>query len=88
MREIADLVSKWTGKDITVKLVSRDEHIRYYVKDRGLPENAVKWWAATYEAVKDGECEINDPTLDKLMKEAGIAPTPVEQTIKKMTARS
>jgi hypothetical protein len=58
----------------------------------------VEWWAATYEAIKNGECEIDDPTFGELMVAArattiagtaprGSEPISVEQTIEDMLKR-
>jgi nucleoside-diphosphate-sugar epimerase len=88
MRQIASLVAESTKKVVVVRSVSKDEHIKHYVQDRGMPEKAVKWWAATYEAIKDGECEISDGTFDALMARAGIEPTSVDQTIDQMVAKT
>lgn len=82
MNEVAKLV----GPQVSVKNVGVDEHVRHYVS-REKEENAVKWWVATYAAVKDGECEIDDSTFDELMERADVKPTRVEDTIAVMVGR-
>ena len=80
MREIASAVNPSLG----VRNVSEEEHVRHYVA-RGKEENAVKWWVATYQAIKDGECLIDEPTFDELMEKAGVKSTAVDATIESMT---
>lgn len=82
MREVARIVAP----QLSVISASVEEHVSHYVK-RGKEENAIMWWVATYAAVKDGECEINDPTFDELMEKAGVKPTSVEDTIATMVGR-
>merc|ERR1712169_73241 len=79
MREVAKAVHP----ELSVKSVSAEEHVEHYVA-RGMEENAVRWWVATYEAIKDGECLIDDPTFDELMKRAKLKPTAVTETIASM----
>lgn len=87
MKQVAELVGKALGKSVSVKTVDVKEHVRHYAQDRGRHENAVKWWVATYSAVKDGECEITDNTFDNLMSEAGVRAVPIEATIEEMASR-
>jgi hypothetical protein len=82
MREVAKLVEP----QLSVKSAGVDEHVNHYVS-RGMEENAVKWWVATYAAVKAGECEIDDPTFDELMERAGVKPISLEDTIATMVGR-
>lgn len=84
LREVAEMVSEAKGKGTTIKTVSREEHEQYYVKERGMDEAYIKWWAKTYDALKDGECEIYDDTLEKLLATKGVKPTQMEETIQKM----
>ena len=49
-----------------------------------MPEGLLKWWSATYDALEDGECEIDDPTLEELLARKGVKPTQLEETVQKM----
>ncbi|KAI1427455.1 hypothetical protein F5Y12DRAFT_153791 [Xylaria sp. FL1777] len=82
--EVARLVGEARGKDVQVKTVGRQEHERYYVEERGLPKPAVEWWVSTYEALEDGECLVDDSTLEKLLARVGLKPIPVEETVAAM----
>ncbi|KAI8625464.1 NAD(P)-binding protein [Xylariaceae sp. FL1651] len=79
--EVGELVGRARGKDIRVKIVGREEHVRYYVEERGMPAPAVEWWVGTYAALEDGECLIDDPTLKNLLDRVGLKPIPIEKTI-------
>jgi hypothetical protein len=79
--EIAGIVGRERGKDLRVKVVSREEYVKYYV-GRGRDEAAVEWWSSTYAALRRGECLIEDPTLDELLESRGLKAKPVEQTVK------
>jgi len=67
-----------------VRRVEREEFVRYYVEERGRGRGAVEWWVSTYAALKNGECAIEDPTLDELLASKGMEPRPVEEMIKEM----
>ncbi|TGJ80453.1 hypothetical protein E0Z10_g8333 [Xylaria hypoxylon] len=82
--EIARLVGEARGKDVTVKTVGRQEHERYYVEEKGMPKPAVEWWVSTYRALEDGECLVDDPTLERLLARVGLKPIPVEETVAAM----
>lgn len=84
LSEIADMVSKARGKDVKFKTVSRGEHERFYVQERGMPEPMITWWSKTYDALNDRECEIHDPTLEKLLARKGVKPTPMQETVQQM----
>jgi len=84
LSEVAEMVSKARGKDIKFKTVSREEHERCYVQERGMPEAMITWWSKTYDALKDRECEIQDPTLEELLARKGVKPTPMEETVQQM----
>ncbi|KAI7310257.1 NAD(P)-binding protein [Hortaea werneckii] len=81
LEEVAGMISKAKAKQVNVKVVSRDEHERYYVQDRKMPEPMIKWWSKTYDALRDDECEIKDPTLEDLLAKRGVNPQPMEVTV-------
>ncbi|KAI1807758.1 NAD(P)-binding protein [Daldinia bambusicola] len=88
MAEIAALVGKARGKEVRVKVVGRAEHERYYVEERGTDAAAVRWWVSTYEAMAEGECEVDDKMLEELLQRVGVKPTGVEEVIEKMVKRA
>jgi len=82
--EIAQIVSRVKGEEVRLKVVGRKEYEDYYVNERGLESPAVEWWSSTYEALADGECEIDDSTLEDMLKEVGRKPKAIEATIEEM----
>ena len=49
-----------------------------------MPAPMITWWSKSYDALRDGECQIDDPTLERLLAEKGVKPTPMEETVAKM----
>jgi uncharacterized protein YbjT (DUF2867 family) len=84
LRDIAAIVSKVRGEEVKIKIVSRREYEDFYVGKMGMERPSVEWWSSTYDALEDGECEIDDPTLEGLLQEAGRQPKPLEETIEEM----
>jgi len=84
LRDVAGMVSRARGKEVKVKMVAREEHEEYYARERGMPESMVKWWSKTYDALRQGECEIHDPTLERLLATKGVKPKPMEETVAEM----
>lgn len=79
LKEVATMVSKGRG-EVDVNIVSTQEHIRENV-EREVGRGLVTWWSPTYDALRDGECEIDDGTLKRLLKERGVTPTPMKDTV-------
>jgi len=88
LADVAKVVSEVKGTEIKLKIVSLEEHRRYYVEERGMDKGLVDWWSTTYEALKDGECFIKDSTLTDLLSSKGVTLKPVEETIKNMLSAS
>ncbi|KAI1381646.1 NAD(P)-binding protein [Hypoxylon crocopeplum] len=88
LAEVAALVAKARGRDVSVKIVGSEEYERHYVEDRRRDRPAVKWWASTYAALADGECLVDDPTLERLLATVGVKPTPIEETISAMVEKA
>ncbi|KAK6437660.1 hypothetical protein LTR95_006140 [Oleoguttula sp. CCFEE 5521] len=84
LAEVAKVVSEGKRSEVAFSEVSRDEHEQFYVKQRGMDEGLVTWWSKTYAALKDGECEIHDSTLEDLLAAEGVKPKPMEETIHEM----
>lgn len=83
LQDMADLVSKLKGQKVSLKVVSKKEFDGYYI-GRGLDRASVEWWSSAYESFKDGECAVEDPTLEELLKVAGRKPELLGTTIKNM----
>jgi uncharacterized protein YbjT (DUF2867 family) len=83
LKQIADIVSKVKGQELQLEFVSRKEFVDHYA-DRGVPKEGVEWWVGAYEAMEDGECVNDDPTLEDFLKEAGRRPQSLEATIQEM----
>ncbi|KAH6618477.1 hypothetical protein C7974DRAFT_317505 [Boeremia exigua] len=83
LQDIAGIVSKIRGEPVQLKIVSRKEYEDFYA-EKGTERASVEWWSSSYDALKDGECAIDDPTLETLLKEAGKSPEPLEATIEYM----
>ncbi|KAM0724257.1 hypothetical protein Q7P37_000139 [Cladosporium fusiforme] len=84
LQEIAGMVSKVRGKHVSFKVVDREEHEKFYVQEMGMPEPMITWWSKSYDALRDGECQIDDPTLETLLATKGLKPTPMEKTVADM----
>lgn len=83
LQDVAHLVSKVKGDEIKLKVVSRNEYEDYYA-NKGTERASVEWWSSSYDALKDGECAITDPTLETMLEAAGRKPDPLEETIAEM----
>ncbi|KAK0129930.1 hypothetical protein ONS96_000471 [Cadophora gregata f. sp. sojae] len=83
MSEIARLVGEVRGKEVSVRVVGRDEYVETCMK-RGIERASVEWWSSTYAALDRGECLIDDPTLDDLLTSRGVKTTAVEDTVREM----
>jgi uncharacterized protein YbjT (DUF2867 family) len=84
LKDVAGMVSKAKGKQVAYKTVSREEHEKFYVHERGMPEAMITWWSKSYDALRDNECQIDDPTLEQLLASKGVKPTPMEETVTEM----
>jgi len=82
--QVAGMVSKARGKSVNFKVVPREGHEKFYVQERNMPAPMITWWSKTYDALRDGECQIDDPTLQQLLAEKGLKPTPMEETVAEM----
>ncbi|KAF2804334.1 NAD(P)-binding protein [Mytilinidion resinicola] len=86
LEEVAGVVGSVKGRKIGLKVVGRGEYERYYVEERGREGDAVRWWSSTYAALEAGECEVEQPLLEDMLREAGKVPKRLEETIKEMLA--
>jgi uncharacterized protein YbjT (DUF2867 family) len=81
---VARIVSEVRGEEVALVKKSRKEYEDFYVGEKGMERASVEWWSSTYDALEDGECAINDATLETMLKEAGRKPVPLEETIREM----
>lgn len=84
LEDVATMVSKARGKDVRLKVVSRNEHEAYYTQERGMSGPFIEWWSKTYDALRQVECEIHDPSLESLLSKLGLKPRPMEDTVNDM----
>ncbi|KAF2130892.1 NAD(P)-binding protein [Dothidotthia symphoricarpi CBS 119687] len=84
LEDIAGIVSKVRGEDVKLKVVGKKEYEDFYVEEKGMERPSVEWWSSTYDALRDGECAIDDPTLETMLAQAGRSPKTIEDTIKEM----
>jgi len=85
LQDIAVFVSREKGQKVNLKVVSKEEFDDYYT-GRGLERASVEWWSSAYEAFVEGECAVEDSTLEDMLKEAGKSPELFETTLKRMLA--
>lgn len=72
LKDISKLMEKYTGRQVDVKLVGREEAKKYHLQDGKKEEWLVDSWSGWFEAIKDGECAVVDPLLrDLLGREVG-----------------
>lgn len=83
LSDIAGIVNQVVRRDIRLKVLSRKEYEDYYV-GRGTERASVEWWSSSYDALRDGECQIDDPTLEGMLEKAGKKPKSLEETIREM----
>ncbi|KAI1449602.1 NAD(P)-binding protein [Annulohypoxylon stygium] len=79
--ETAAIAGQAWGRQVKVDALSRVEYEKYYIIGRGRDKASVRWWLSTYDAIKDGECEVDDPTLEKLLASVGVKSTGIEEYI-------
>ena len=82
--EVAGMVSKARGKTVGFRVVPREEHEQFYVQERNMSAPMITWWSKTYDALRDGECQIDDPTLEQLLANKGVKPTSMGETVAEM----
>jgi uncharacterized protein YbjT (DUF2867 family) len=81
IQDIAGYVSKVRGRPITVEVVGREAHEKYYVEEMKMDRASVEWWVGSFEAIADKETIIDDPTLLKLLERKGKKPTSMEESV-------
>ena len=82
--DIASMVSRAKGKHVELKVVDRTEHEDFYIKQRGMPEGFIKWWASSYNALRKQECLIKDDTFGSILASRGRRPKRIEETVTEM----
>ena len=83
LEKLSRIVSTWQHRDVSLKIVSKEEFVEHYVS-KGMEKASVEWWSTTYEALEDGECQIKDPTLEAILRQAGREPKSIEATVGEM----
>jgi hypothetical protein len=71
-----------------LKVVPREEYVRSYVEEMGMEmgmEKAnIEWWSTSYDALKCGECQIEDSTFGDLLSRRGGKPQSIHETVRAM----
>lgn len=83
LEDVAAIVSKEIGREVHVKVVSRDEYVEHYTQ-QGKDRASVEWWVSTYAALVNGECKIADKTFADLFLERRKEPKTLEDAIQEM----
>lgn len=83
LKGVAEIVSKEMGREVILKEVSRKEYEEYYI-ERGVERASVEWWSSSYDALEDGECKIDDKTLESILREVERKPKSLEEMIGEM----
>ncbi|KAF1917039.1 hypothetical protein BDU57DRAFT_517487 [Ampelomyces quisqualis] len=84
LRDVARMVSRVRGEEVVLKIVSRKAYEDFYICEQNMEKPSVEWWSSTYDALGDGECAIEDDTLEAILQEAGRKPTTLDETIQDM----
>jgi len=84
LKEIADIVSRVKGNKVELQVVDRTEHEEHYIQERNMDEGNVRWWAKTYDAIRDEECLIKEDAFEQLLNSIGRTPKPIDETVKEM----
>lgn len=88
LEDVAKILSNILGKEIRVRVVTRAEHEKYYIDERGMQEGMIKWWAKTYDALGLQECHIHEKTLEELLQSKRRTPKPLKDTMREMLSAS
>ena len=70
LAETAKLVEIETGRKVNVKIVGKEESIRYHEAKKSMPEDKfwiIHNWAGWYGALRSGEVAVIDPLLERLI---------------------
>ncbi|SMY23906.1 unnamed protein product [Zymoseptoria tritici ST99CH_1A5] len=86
LKDVATMVGRALEREVKLKVVEREEHENFYVEERGMDRPFVEWWSRTYDALRAGECAIEDGTLEKLLATKAVKPKALEDTIREMLA--
>jgi len=84
MAEVAKIVAGVRRREVGVKVVEQEEYERYCIEERKQDEGFAKWWSKTYVALRENECDIEDGTLEELLKRKGRKPKTLESTVEEM----
>jgi uncharacterized protein YbjT (DUF2867 family) len=84
LNDVSRMVSEGKSKEVSRKVVSKSDYKNFYINQKGMDPGMIDWWAHTYEALPDGECQKADGILVELLKCKGRTPKPIQDTIREM----
>jgi len=84
LEDVAGMVSKARGKGVRLKVVRREEYCPFYEEEMGRDKEEVKWWSSTCASLTNGDCMIEDRTLEELLKGRRVRLKGFEETVKEM----
>src|ERR1700757_4051612 len=79
--EIASLLQEHTGRKVNVRIVSPKEAIEYHKKRESISADQAWYldnWASWLQGMEEGEVNIVDPTMEKLL---GRKPRGIEEMV-------
>ena len=76
LKDVARLVAEYSGRKVEVKLVGKEKAKEYHLGDGKKEEWLVSSWAGWFDGLKEGECEVVDPLLEKIL---GRRPKGIEE---------
>ena len=81
LKEIAEKISTISGRNINLVVGSEDDYVKQYLGKNGPvgEEEFLRKWATTYKALQEGQLDIVDPLLQKVL---GRELRPFEDTLK------
>lgn len=67
LKDVARLVEKYSGREVEVKLVGKENAKEYHLKDGEKEEWLVSSWVGWFDGIREGECQVVDPLLQEVL---------------------
>lgn len=85
--EVAHMVERETGRNVTVKVVGKEEARKYHKARKSVPEQnfwVIDSWSGWHDGIAAGETSIVDPLLERLI---GRKPRTMEEMARRLFVR-